>query len=126
MNPILEKALLEAGPNVYGYRQTLVENRPPVAFTLFSFECSDGWFGLLFELTRAIDGLGVTAVQVKEKFGTLRFYLDHYTEEADALIGRAEKRSSVECEECGAAGKARSPRGWIRTLCDYHAEENDQ
>ncbi len=56
-------------------------------------------------------------VQVKEKFGTLRFYMDHATPEMNAMISKAEAKSAVTCEQCGETGSLRSG-GWMRTLCD--------
>lgn len=63
-------------------------------------------------------------VQVKEKFGTLRFYADRATEQAYAYINFAEHMSGRVCEECGAPGRTRG-RGWIRTLCDTHHAEQE-
>lgn len=60
--------------------------------------------------------------QVKEKFGTLRFYADHVTDHGDGAISMAEAMSGTICEDCGAPGIRRSG-GWIRTLCDKHEEE---
>ena len=68
-------------------------------------------------------------MQVKEKFGGLRFYYDWLTSAGDdAAHGEAFERSVwfVEhlsfylCEQCGAHGRPRSG-GWVRTLCDTHA-----
>lgn len=61
----------------------------------------------------------VVAVQVKEKFGTLRFYYDGGDSVINGMVRMAESMSATTCEECGAAGKQRSG-GWIRTLCDEH------
>lgn len=57
------------------------------------------------------------ASQVKEKFGTLSFYMTSATEEMWKLISEAEKKSGEICEDCGAPGELR-PGGWIRTLCN--------
>lgn len=57
------------------------------------------------------------AAQVKEKFGTLRYYMTFYNEDVEMEISKAEKLSSKTCESCGAPGKTRDG-GWIRTLCD--------
>jgi len=57
------------------------------------------------------------AAQVKEKFGSLRFYMTIGTDEIYELIDKAEALSCKTCEECGESGEARSG-GWIRTLCD--------
>ncbi len=67
----------------------------------------------------------VVVTQVKEKFGTLRFYYtgggDRYV---DGLVGMAEEMSSVTCETCGAPGKLRG-RGWYYTACDEHTKKED-
>lgn len=60
------------------------------------------------------------AVQVKEKFGGLRFYVNSATDKQWSYINFAESMSCRTCEECGAPGK-RYTDGWERTLCDIHA-----
>ncbi len=60
------------------------------------------------------------AVQIKEKFGGLRFYTGPATEQHRNYITFAESMSYRTCEECGAPGK-RYTDGWHRTLCDIHA-----
>lgn len=62
------------------------------------------------------------AEQVKEKFGTLRFYVREATPEQYAYITFAEAMSARVCEKCGAPGVQRSG-GWVRTLCDLHEEQ---
>ena len=57
------------------------------------------------------------ASQVKEKFGSLRFYMSSATNEMWDLIKEAESKSATICEECGSLGEERDD-GWIRTLCD--------
>lgn len=64
----------------------------------------------------------VVAEQVKEKFGTLRFYYRGGDEYIDGLVSMAEAMSGVTCETCGKPGETRSG-GWIRTLCDEHEDE---
>lgn len=61
------------------------------------------------------------AVQVKEKFGGLRFYVHAATDKHYDYISFAESMSYRTCEECGAPGK-RYTDGWHRTLCEVHAE----
>ena len=60
------------------------------------------------------------AVQVKEKFGGLRFYVQAATDTHYHYISFAESMSYVTCEQCGAPGK-RYTDGWHKTLCDIHA-----
>lgn len=64
----------------------------------------------------------VTVTQVKEKFGTLRFYYDGGDDVISGMVGFAEALSACTCEQCGAPGVRRGG-GWIRTLCDTHATE---
>jgi hypothetical protein len=60
------------------------------------------------------------AVQVKEKFGGLRFYVQAATDKHYQYITFAESMSYHTCEECGAPGKTYTD-GWHTTLCDIHA-----
>jgi len=62
----------------------------------------------------------VTLDQVKEKFGTLRFYYSGGDDSIDGMVRMAESMSAVTCEECGVPGRIRHG-GWISTLCDEHA-----
>ena len=64
----------------------------------------------------------VVVTQVKEKFGTLRFYYDGGDEYIDGLVSLAESMSACTCETCGSPGKTVGG-GWLTTLCESHAEE---
>lgn len=55
------------------------------------------------------------AAQVKEKYGTLRFYMTSSNEEINNYIQEAEKLSLITCEICGKEGKSQG--GWRDTLC---------
>ena len=59
--------------------------------------------------------------QVKEKFGTLRFYVNSADDVTRALIDMAESLSTITCEVCGNRGTMRKG-GWLRVLCNQHAE----
>ena len=59
------------------------------------------------------------AVQVKEKFGGLRFYANNLTEDQHKYVSFAESVASRTCEVCGKRGKLRAG-GWLRTLCGEH------
>jgi len=101
----------------------------------YGFQCSDGWYDLLDTLSAVIlreterlpeearDGLFV--IQVKEKFGGLRFYMEKSTPFIDGAISLAESISYRTCEECGQPGRTRNG-GWIRVLCDAHHKEKDK
>lgn len=64
----------------------------------------------------------VTVDQVKEKFGTLRFYYTGGDEYIRGLTSMAESMTAVTCEECGAPGERRGG-GWVHTYCDVHEAE---
>lgn len=66
----------------------------------------------------------VVAAQIKEKFGTLRFYVGGGDDHTKGAIQMAEAMSAVTCEECGAPGVL-SGRGYLRTLCDRHQRKKD-
>lgn len=56
------------------------------------------------------------AAQVKEKFGTLRFYMTHSSDEMEAIIDEAERKSAITCEACGKPGKVVGG-GWLYCRC---------
>ncbi len=97
--------------------------------TFGGFECGDGWYELIHELSQKIDyekmqqfgeeSREVYATQVKEKYGTLRFYMNTETPEMSDLIYEYEAKSALTCELCGKPGKTRT-MNWIQTLCDEH------
>lgn len=64
----------------------------------------------------------VVLEQVKEKFGSLRFYYQGGDDFIHGAVWLAESMSGKLCEECGAPGK-RVGNGWVRTLCDFHIAE---
>lgn len=120
----LSNSLIERFPEYFN-RAT-----PPIQGGFYGFECGDGWFSLLEDLLSKIykEGLGLVKVlQVKEKFGGLRFYFKR--EGADSsrleeLVAEAEVKANHTCETCGKEGSLRSG-GWMKTLCDKHDAERD-
>ena len=66
----------------------------------------------------------VTLDQVKEKFGTLRFYYTGGDEYISGLVSMAEAMSGVTCEECSAPAETHGP-GWIRTMCEPCEEKRE-
>lgn len=130
MNPENTQKLIDAAPKLFSSVQKEAENRlagRPYYSICFGCECSDGWFDLLLECATRIEAeinklpadeqQHYVAHQIKEKFGTLRFYMSHETEEMSAIIRVAEEKSAITCEVCGSSGTLR-PGGWIKTLCE--------
>jgi len=65
----------------------------------------------------------VTLDQVKEKFGTLRFYYSGGDDYISGLVSMAESMSGVTCETCGKPGTSTSG-GWIKTACVEHGGQD--
>lgn len=84
------------------------------------FTIQDGWKGLVCDLVDRLDthGIPYDILQIKEKFGGLRFYYKakNAPEAFQNAVMKAEADSLAICEDCGAPG-TRLGNGWIRTLC---------
>lgn len=91
-------------------------------FEAFGIECDEGWKGLYAPLIDLCKLYGVEVMQVKEKFGGLRFYIGPVPEGVllSQLIAAAEAHSYHVCERCGS-GQAVTRRGdgsgWTKSLC---------
>ena len=97
----------------------------------WGIECGDGWFALVDRLCQAceseIEGLIALGVskerwprvgQIKEKAGSLRFYLTGpFSEALHEQRTQSEHESRCICEQCGAPGLLRDGR-WRKTYCD--------
>lgn len=67
----------------------------------------------------------IRVLQIKEKFGGLRFYYDGGDEYISGLVDMAETWAGHTCEQCGDRGERRSG-GWVQTLCDKHEAERQE
>jgi hypothetical protein len=67
----------------------------------------------------------VTLDQVKEKFGTLRFYYTGGDDYISGMVTMAEAMSGCTCESCGNPAERDSNGGWVRTICDPCEEQRD-
>lgn len=94
--------------------------------------CEAGWQGLLKTACTKIEaalveGGSFRVLQMKEKFGTLRFYWSGTMPDAarariEEAIALSEGRSACTCEICGAEGRLYSRGGWLATACAEHAK----
>jgi hypothetical protein len=89
-----------------------------------------GWHTLIRNLEDQLNLLdeNFELQQVKEKFGSLRYYADTQVDPVrvhfHALISTAEEMSEHICEECGEPGELYSSKhGWLKTLCAKHQAE---
>ena len=114
MRPVLETLLCRRYPDLF--RQTEL----PMTETCmcWGFTHHDGWFAIIDALAETISEIDpeAEATQVKEKFGTLRFYCDATSDPADEAITAAEHFSGRVCEESGALGRMTVSGGWVRTM----------
>ena len=112
------------------------QRRMQTPFAAYGIECGEGWRGLYAPLIDLCAYHNVEVMQVKEKFGTLRFYTgptEAGKTDLDLLITAAEHFSGMTCEDCGEHGveygadftqrKNKATTGpsetssWLRTLC---------
>ena len=63
--------------------------------------------------------------QLKEKFGTGRFYYYGGDDYIKGAVEFAEAITAHTCEECGNRGE-KKPTSWIKTLCDECFESYEQ
>ena len=94
----------------------------------FGFECNDGWFDIIYSLCEEVEKAAkdikdFEVLQVKEKFGSLRFYTNFSNEEISKLIIEAMNKSHKTCEICGKVGTLCSKNNWVKTLCEEHMKE---
>ena len=115
------------------YPKMMVNRNKPMMETCmcWGFDCGDGWFNILYQLMGNIQHhidwknknsevvAQVTLDQVKEKFGTLRFYYSGGDDTIDGMVRMAESMSVVTCQECGNPG-TQTQGGWIKTVCEAH------
>ena len=85
----------------------------------WGIECGDGWKHLYGPLIEMCEKEGVQIAQIKEKFGTLRFYTGPCPQHIQKAIDEAEKASETTCEVCGAPGTL-SREGWWKVRCEEH------
>jgi hypothetical protein len=141
MNKELQDKLINLFPVLYG-KNTVDEymghKDVPTPFSIYKFEIGKGWYSLIYDLSWNItlhndynEGHSPTvqAIQVKEKLGKLKFYVEPYDEEVQKWITETENKSEKICEVCGKEGKLRGDElinekrdGWYRTRCEEHIE----
>ena len=131
MTPELAKKLYDKHGAVFKFEKT--DPASPTNFFMFGIECGDGWYDILNHLLFCIsahqkdakkhnpDYVDIEIQQIKEKFGTLRFYYSGGDDYIEGLVRLAEAMTETTCEVCGNKGKY-TDTGWIRTLCDEHAK----
>lgn len=130
MSPELEKTLFDKYPKLFPKDQQ--EEGHPSSLMCYGFSCGDGWYHIIDTLCRNIkfhveqqqrnldedekEHYEVVVEQVKEKFGSLRFYISGGDEYIHGMIAMAESISAKTCEYCGAKAEL-TTKGWIKNIC---------
>ncbi|MEX3982149.1 hypothetical protein AB4Y45_24585 [Paraburkholderia sp. EG287A] len=130
MREELSNILRERYPRIFAVSPLVsrTTDTMPTVFSLWGFECGDGWFDLIdvlctgLELATTHGAPQVVAAQVKEKFGTLRFSVSGADVRQRAMIELAEMMSGRLCEICGKPGQTLST-GWVQTRCPDHSKK---
>lgn len=109
-------------------------------WSMFGFECGDGWEPSIRKTAEKLEPLIKIAKekdpeayaagffrtsQLKEKYGTGRWYLSGGTDEMHNLVETWELETEHICETCGAPGKLIG-NGWLYTACWDHTKEEDR
>lgn len=95
-------------------------------------EVDEGWYGLVTDCDAELAAMDANyqLLQVKEKFGGLRYYFipsaDTTAEQRDAMYGVVAKYEAIAAKTCEATGKPgvlmKSIGGWLKTLDPEYAE----
>lgn len=80
--------------------------------------CGEGWSGLLADCIVELFNAGWNGEisQIKEKYGTLRFYVGASTNAMETIISKYEAVSAKTCEICARKGRM-CGKGWWNTYC---------
>lgn len=121
-------------------------------YDAFGIEAGNGWYQLLYDMCKEIAEVleaeektdHIVVDQIKEKFGSLRFYYhfegmepgiqafdfigqgsirimpgkDDAYQKISKIVQKYEDKSKEVCEICGCEGTVRTDLRWIRALCD--------
>jgi len=81
-----------------------------------------GWVPIVRKLCEDVEEIdvGIDVHQIKEKFGSIRFYYTTLSsrEDINELIKDAQSQAKRTCQRCGEPGEDRSVNNWITVLCN--------
>mgnify|MGYP003349248341 CR=1 FL=1 len=109
---MLNTPVLPEGAGDYAEGLIKIMNRIPPGWGRW-ISCDKGWFPILVEANEQLEFIdpNYEIHQIKEKFGTLRFYCHDVDQETYNMINFAGMMSGKICETCGNRGQLReSPR----------------
>ena len=112
-------------------KDELLARYPKIFTSCRTLAVNDGWLPLLDTLCHRLqydadhnEFPQVVAVQVKEKFGGLRFYVAGANDFQHGLIEMAQDLSLTICDQCGNAGQHVNDRGIVMTRCQAHIPDS--
>lgn len=92
------------------------------------YDCGDGWIALIEQAKTIIakynlkhsENEPIKLIQIKEKWGGLRLYINYYVPEITYHLRSLENKSFEICEHCGTDKNVKTEytHGWVMTLCD--------
>lgn len=104
----------------------LIEKYSPLFHEIqFGIECGLGWYELVESITVKLQHYNenclcqddwIWPLQIKEKYGELRYYTSFSTDDIYEVIELATAASRSICEECGQPGEVFG-KTWIYTRC---------
>ena len=90
------------------------------------YECGKGWEPLILQAEAIVEQYNrehtdleqpIEFTQIKEKWGYLNLYLNHYPDGLlDKMLELSTKSKTI-CENCGKPAESKYIHGWIYTLC---------
>jgi len=115
--------------SIGGLENGFYTDRPVIVSRHFC-NVRDGWLQLIHDCIAELleANWNKHILQIKEKFGGLRFYIGSGSEEIFNIIIKYEELSWTTCEVCGEQGILRNDCGWqgnkwYKTLCDTHYQD---
>lgn len=129
MKQKLQNQLFEEFPEIF-IQRNLPHSKSLMCYGL---EVGDGWYNLIHTLCSLIkqrvehtkhpyykgEVLDIQAVQVKEKFGSLRFYVDGADQITMGMIHMAEAMSYHICDICGNPAE-KTTNNFYASRCKEH------
>ena len=133
---MLNTPVLPEGAGDYAEGLIKIMNRIPPGWGRW-ISCDKGWFPILVEANEQLEFIdpNYEIHQIKEKFGTLRFYFntefDYETIQhkiMESIICYAEEKSARTCEVCGTNEYGKTVKNrqigyWYKTECLECAKE---
>jgi hypothetical protein len=110
----------------------------PTIFSKGDYSIPDAWIPIVDRLCLNLvlyvslyevandEAIDFHCLQMKEKFGELRFYVNTDNDIISTLIDYASYQSRSICQKCGSRYNINVYGPWISYLCDEHAPKEDK